>query len=83
MNIVNVATLKERLSYFLSLAKQGQEVTVTSHKHEIARIVPISREASLLREPSRPMEHLRRIKGIKPEGSPAAVEMLLADRRRR
>ena len=42
MNIVNVATLKERLSYYLNLVKSGEEVIVTSHRHQVARILPMS-----------------------------------------
>src|SRR5262245_20206170 len=38
MNIVNVAILKEKLSYYLGLVKSSDEVLVTSHRHRIARI---------------------------------------------
>ena len=42
MNIVNVAVLKEKLSYYLSLVKSGEEVVVTSHRHQVARILPVT-----------------------------------------
>jgi prevent-host-death family protein len=42
MNIVNVAILKEKLSYYLNLVKSGEEVIVTSHRHQVARILPVT-----------------------------------------
>jgi antitoxin (DNA-binding transcriptional repressor) of toxin-antitoxin stability system len=40
MNIVNVAILKERLSYYLNLVKSGEEVLVTSHRHQVRVFSP-------------------------------------------
>ena len=37
---VNVATLKAELSKYLDLAQSGEQVLVTSHGHEIAKIGP-------------------------------------------
>jgi prevent-host-death family protein len=83
MNIVNIATLKEQLSHYLELVKRGHEVVVTSHRHQVARIVPISSPVSHFREPARPVKDLQKLKGIKSKGSVPAVTTLLADRRRR
>ncbi len=83
MNIVNVATLKERLSHFLGLVKDGEEVIVTSHRHRIARILPISAPTSLLREPTRAIRELRQVKGIRARDSVSAVDALLEDRKSR
>jgi antitoxin (DNA-binding transcriptional repressor) of toxin-antitoxin stability system len=83
MTTVNVAMLKEKLSYYLGLVKQGQEVVVTSHRHRIARILPPSAPDAQVTGPSRPVKDLRKIKGIKSRRSISAVQTLLEDRRRR
>jgi prevent-host-death family protein len=83
MNTVNVATLKEKLSYYLGLVKKGQEVVVTSHRHPVARILPSDAPTARLLEPSRPVKDLLKIKGVKRKRSVSAVEGLLSDRRRR
>jgi antitoxin (DNA-binding transcriptional repressor) of toxin-antitoxin stability system len=83
MNIVNVAILKEKLSYYLNLVKLGEEVVVTSHRHRVARILPVTAPSAELVEPARPIKDLRKIKGIKLRRSVSAVKSLLDDRRRR
>jgi antitoxin (DNA-binding transcriptional repressor) of toxin-antitoxin stability system len=83
MTIVNVAMLKEKLSYYLGLVRQGQEIVVTSHRHRVARILPPSTPSAEVTGPSRPVKDLRKIKGIKPRRSISAVQTLLEDRRRR
>jgi antitoxin (DNA-binding transcriptional repressor) of toxin-antitoxin stability system len=83
MNIVNVAILKEKLSYYLSLVKSGEEVVVTSHRHRVARILPVNAPSAEIVEPTRPVRDLKKIKGIKPRRSPSGVKLLLDDRRRR
>jgi len=83
MNTVNVATLKEKLSYYLGLVKKGQEVVVTSHRHLVARIVPSDAPTARILEPTRPVKDLLKIKGVKRRRSVSAVETLLSDRRRR
>jgi prevent-host-death family protein len=83
MPIVNVATLKEKLSYYLSLVREGQEIVVTSHRHRVARIVPASAPDAQVMEPCRPVKDLRKIKGIKSRRPISAVKTLLQDRRRR
>lgn len=83
MTTVNVATLKEKLSYYLGLATKGEEIVVTSHRHEVARILPPSVPDAQVTEPSRPVEDLKKIKGIDARHSRSAVKTLLEDRRRR
>jgi len=65
MNIVNVANLKEKLSHYLNLVKSGQEVVVTSHRHRVARIVPVTAPSAEIVKPTRPVKDLHKIKGIK------------------
>lgn len=83
MNTVNVALLKEKLSYYLGLVKKGQEVVVTSHRHPVARILPSDARTGQILEPSRPVKDLLKIKGVKRRRSVSAVETLLRDRRHR
>lgn len=80
---VNVATLKEKLSYYLKLVKDGQEVMVTSHRHRVARILAVSAPNSQPTEPSRAVKDLRKLRGVKPRRSVSAVRALLEDRQRR
>jgi prevent-host-death family protein len=83
MTTVNVATLKEKLSYYLGLVREGQEIVVTSHRHRVARILPPSSPDVQVTEPSRPVKDLKKIKGIKFRRSRSAVKTLLEDRHRR
>jgi prevent-host-death family protein len=83
MNIVNVAILKEKLSHYLNLVRAGQEVVVTSHRHRVARIVPVTAPSAEIVEPTRPVKDLHKIKGVKLKRSASGVKSLLDDRRRR
>jgi len=83
MNIVNVATLKEKLSYYLKLVKSGEEVVVTSHRHRVARILPATASSAEIVEPTRPVKDLRKVKGVKLRRPASGVRSLLDDRRRR
>jgi antitoxin (DNA-binding transcriptional repressor) of toxin-antitoxin stability system len=83
MNIVNVANLKEKLSYYLNLVKSGEEVVVTSHRHQVARILPMTAPSAEIVEPTRPVNDLRKIKGVKLRRTVSGVKSLMDDRRRR
>jgi len=83
MNIVNVAILKEKLSYYLNLVKSGEEIVVTSHRHQVARILPVNAPSVEIVEPTRPVKDLKKIKGVKTKGAVSGVKTLLDDRRRR
>jgi antitoxin (DNA-binding transcriptional repressor) of toxin-antitoxin stability system len=83
MTTVNVAALKEKLSYYLGLVREGQEIVVTSHRHRIARILPHSAPDVQVMEPSRSVKDLKKIKGIPFRRSRSAVKTLLEDRRHR
>lgn len=47
MRKVSVADLKARLSEYLSVVKQGEDVIVTEHGKPVARLTPLSGEAAL------------------------------------
>jgi prevent-host-death family protein len=81
--IVNMAILKEKLSYYLNLVKSGEEVVVTSHRHPVARILPVTAALTEIVQPTRPVKDLRKIKGIKSRRSVSGVKSLLDERRRR
>jgi prevent-host-death family protein len=83
MQSVSVAQLKSRLSHYLAAVKSGKEIVVTSHRHSIARIVPVEKNAADLRiiPAKKPVSSLKNVKGIKLNVD--LVADLLADRRRR
>ena len=83
MITVNVATLKEKLSHYLKLVKEGGEVMVTSHRHRVARILPASTPHSQPVEPTRDAKDVLKLKGVKRRRSVSAVKTLLEDRQRR
>ena len=83
MNMVSVAVLKARLSHYLRLVAQGEEVVVTSHREKVARILPLEDQKLRLRPPSRPVADLRRVKGLRARRSVSAVEELIRERRSR
>jgi antitoxin (DNA-binding transcriptional repressor) of toxin-antitoxin stability system len=83
MNIVNVANLKEKLSYYLNLVKSGEEVVVTSHRHQVARILPMTAPSAEIVEPTRPVKDLRKVKGVKLRRTVSGVKSLVDDRRSR
>jgi prevent-host-death family protein len=82
MQSVSVAQLKSRLSHYLAAVKNGKEIVVTSHRHSIARIVPVEKNAADLRiiPAKKPVSSLKNVKGIKLNVD--LVADLLADRRR-
>jgi hypothetical protein len=82
MTTVNVTTLKEKLSYYLGLVREGQEVVVTSRRHGLHEFFR-RQQWTPLREPSRSVKDLRKLKGTKPRRAVSAVKTLLEDRRRR
>ncbi|MEP6698992.1 MAG: type II toxin-antitoxin system prevent-host-death family antitoxin [Verrucomicrobiota bacterium] len=83
METVSVAKLKSNLSQYLNRVRKGKEITVTSHRHSIARIVPMKEKVSDLQIiPARkPVSSLKKIKGISLNFDPLVD--LLADRLRR
>ncbi len=83
MKSVSVAQLKSKLSQYLAAVKNGKEIVVTSHRHSIARIVPMEKTATELKiiPATKPMSTLKKVKGINLAFDPVAF--LLEDRRRR
>jgi prevent-host-death family protein len=44
MEKINVSTLRENLAAYINKAKNGQEITITSHGHELAKLVPAGKK---------------------------------------
>ena len=83
MTTVNTATLKQKLSHYLGLARQGKEVLITSHKRVIARILAEDGSAGRLPliTPIRPATELKDIGGFSLDVDP--VKQLMQERRKR
>ena len=47
MKSVNIAELKDRLSYYLNEVKAGKEIVIRDRNTPIARVVPIHRDANV------------------------------------
>ena len=82
MQAVSVADLKSNLSRYLEAVKKGKEILVTSHRHPVARLVPLEKPAPGLEimPAAKPVSSLKKIKGISLKCDPA--KFLLEDRRR-
>lgn len=83
MNKVNVATLKGKLSFYLKLVQEGEEVLVTSYRQPVARIVPPHARSQQISRPSRPVSDVRGVKGLKRRITVSAVRSLVEDRQAR
>lgn len=83
MRVVSMVGLKEKLSYYLNLIKAGEEVVVTSHRHRVARILPVTTPATEIVKPTRSVRDLQKLKGVKLKQVVSRVTALLDDRRRR
>ena len=83
MESVSVAALKNNLSGYLAAVKKGKELIITSHRHPVARLSPVTKTTDDLKiiPAKKPVSSLRKIKGINLKFD--LVADLLADRRRR
>jgi antitoxin (DNA-binding transcriptional repressor) of toxin-antitoxin stability system len=83
MTTVNTATLKQQLSHYLGIARQGKEVLITSHKRVIARLLAEDGGAGRLPliPPTRPASELKDIGGFGLDADP--VKQLMQERRAR
>ena len=80
MTTVNTATLKQQLSHYLGLVRQGKDVLITNHKRIIARLLA-EVEGGLrlpVREPTKDVSILSGIGGFGFKVNP--IESILAER---
>jgi prevent-host-death family protein len=83
MKTVSVATLKQKLSEYLRLVEQGDEVVVTSHRRPVARLTAEDGRDLTIRPPTQALSALRRVRGVRVPNPFSAVQTLLHDRERR
>lgn len=83
MTTVNTATLKQQLSHYLGIVRQGKEVLITSHKRVIARLLAEDGGAGRLPliSPTHPASELKEIGGFGLNADP--VKQLMQERRAR
>ena len=82
--MVSVAVLKQKLSNYLHLVEEGEELVVTAHRRPVARVIPHADTGQRIRTPIRPPRILARLKGIRLALSGrTAVDTLLEERVRR
>ena len=83
MTTVNTATLKQQLSHYLGLVRQGKEVLITNHKRVIARLLAEEQGAGRLPliPPTHPASDLKDIGGFGLDADP--LDILTHDRRKR
>ena len=83
MTTVNTATLKQKLSHYLAVAREEKEVLITSHKRVIARLLAddgVTGRLPLI-PPTRPTSDLKAIGGFGLDADP--VKQLMQERRKR
>ena len=83
MKTVSVAVLKQKLSRYLHLVEEGEEIVVTAHRRPVAQVIPYAEQALRIRKPTREPETLQRLKGVRLSAGRTAVETLMEDRSRR
>ena len=84
MKRAKVSELKARLSSYLSDVRGGATIVVCDRNTPIARLVPTDTDDGLqIREPTRPVKDLKRIKGVRPDGPVDPLRILRDDRDRR
>lgn len=83
MKHVNVAELKQKLSAYLRIVEQGEDVVITSHQRPVARLTPEPSSGWLIRESKVPTDAIRKLKGLKANPKGSAEQYLYDDRSRR
>jgi prevent-host-death family protein len=84
MKRAKVSELKAHLSSYLADVRSGATVLVCDRNTPIARLVPSDDPADLqIREPTRPLADLRRIRGVRPRATVNVTELLRLDRDQR
>ena len=82
MKTASIALLKQNLSSYLRMVEQGSEVTVTSHKRPVARLVPNFDDKLAIRAATLPVSRLSNINRVDAKDL-CAVSILIEDRRHR
>lgn len=82
---VNIATLKAKLSFYLSQVKRGQEVLVLDRKSPVARMIPSGggREDLVLTEAARSAASVKTLRFARLSRRTDSTRVLREDRDRR
>lgn len=80
MKNVNVAELKQKLSAYLRVVEQGDEIVITSYRRPVARLMPEGARGRLVRASKVPAAAIRKLKGLKRERDISAERYLYEDR---
>jgi prevent-host-death family protein len=84
MRKTKVSELKTRLSSYLADVRGGESIVVCDRNTPIARLVPTEDgDGFQVREPTRPLDDLRRLKAIRPKGRVDVEGLLHEDRDQR
>ena len=83
MTTVSVAVLKQKLSSYLHLVEEGQELVVTAHRRPVAHVLPAAGSGSRFSQPTRQPAVLSRLKGARLSAGHTAGSILLDERARR
>ena len=84
MKRAKVSELKAHLSSYLADVRSGATVLVCDRNTPIARLVPEGELPDVqIREPTRPLAELRRMRGVRPRGTSDVTELLRLDRDQR
>ena len=82
MKSIGVAELKKKVSAYLRLVENGEEVLITSYRRPVARLTPDSGGGIPLRKPQRPLSALRGLRGVQLDPAVPAGQYLAEDRSR-
>jgi prevent-host-death family protein len=84
MKRAKVSELKAGLSGYLAEVRNGASIVVCDRNTPIAHLVPTgSTDDLVIREPTRPIAELRRLKGVRPKGRVDVERLLREDRDQR
>ena len=76
MTVVKIADLKNRLSHYLRLVKQGEPVLIKDRDTVIARIEPVSSPEAELSSEGQRLARLRARGALKPSATPLTAPLM-------
>ena len=85
MKRAKVSELKAQLSGYLAQVRGGESIVVCDRNTPIAHLVPVGSgdNALAIREPTRPLRDLRRLKSVRPKKAVDVARLLREDRDQR
>jgi antitoxin (DNA-binding transcriptional repressor) of toxin-antitoxin stability system len=81
---VSTVEFKAQMGRYLNLVREGKTLYITSHRKTVARVEPgESGPRTGIEPPTRPMDALTKVRGVRPASNVDPIRDLLADRRHR